>query len=373
MAENKKVGIVTFHRAVNVGSFLQSYAMATAVKRLGFQPEIIDYYSAQQQQQYAKLYLNNNRSKSLKFKLFLIVYRLVLVVFARKIRRYNRDYHDFAETHLPISEHQYNDISSLKSAKLEHSTFISGSDQIWNTNALDFSEAYLLNFVKDARKVAYAPSLGNNNHFSNKYIEQLKQYDDVSVREKAGAQYISKLLGKNVPYVLDPTLLLKKDDYAELEQPSDIQGDYLFYYAIGYNIKQRMLVNRIARKHGLKVVSWNPQQYALDRLFIRNLVQPEIQNPGVWLNLIKNAKLVVSASFHGSVFSVLYGRDLSILSYKKNNRLAIFSEIGLGYQALQGKEIPKISRHIDVDAKKLQKLKNSSMIFLRSALNEEAR
>lgn len=372
-AANKKVGIITFHRSVNAGSFLQSYAMAAVVKKLGFQPEIIDYYSRHQQQQYARLYLNNTRSKSLKLKMFLVAYSLVLLASARTIRRYSRDYHAFVDKHLPISRRQYHDAHELQSSKLGYGAYISGSDQIWNTRAVDFSEAYLLRFVKDARRIAYAPSLGNDNYFSDAYVQDLARYDHLSVREKAGARYVSKLLGRDVPYVLDPTFLLEKSDYAELEQPSGVAGDYLFYYAIGYNIRQRIAVNKMARKLGLKVVSWNPQQYALDKLLIRNLVQPKVQNPGVWLSLIKNAKIVASASFHGTVFSVVYGKDFSILPAKKNNRLAIFNELGLEYKMLRDGELPKVFTPTDVDDKRLQKLKESSVDFLRRALNKGAK
>lgn len=368
VAKNKKVGIMTFHRAVNVGSFLQAYAMVAAVKSLGFQPEIIDYYSTRQQQQYDKIYLNNVRRRSIKLEIFLAVYSLALLPFAGKIRRYKHDHHAFLEKHLPISRLQYNHTNDLKSSQLKYGIYISGSDQIWNTEAVDFSEAYLLNFIEDARKIAYAPSLGNSSYFSKQHINELTRYDHLSVREKAGAQYVSKMMKRDVPSVLDPTFLLKKSDYAEIEQTSGIEGGYLFYYAIGYNIKQRIIVNKIARKHGLKVVSWNPQQYVLDKLFIRNLAQPKVQNPGVWLGLIKSAELVVTSSFHGSVFSVIYGKAFSILPSKKNNRLEIFNELGISYESSQGGKLPEVFKLADINAKQLQKLKNSSVDFLQSAL-----
>lgn len=367
--KSKTVGIITFHRAVNVGSFLQAYAMACLVKNLGFEPEIIDFYSTQQRQQYSKIYLNNNRRKSLKLEVFLAVYSFVLLLTCRRtIRTYKNDHHAFTEKNLPITQVQYKSVDDLKKSQLNYGAYLSGSDQIWNTNAIDFSEAYLLNFAEGAKKVAYAPSLGDSDRLSGQQVNLLKKYAYVSVREKSSAKYLSELLEKDVPYVLDPTFLLKQSSYAKLEQASGIDGDYLFYYGIGYSIKQRIAVNKLARKHGLKVVSWNPQQYALDKLFIRNVVQPKAQNPGVWLDLIKNAKIVVSASFHGSVFSIIYYKDLSIISSKQNNRLAIFNELGLNHKTLQNGNLPKIFKPADVNANRLRELKTSSFNYLKSAL-----
>lgn len=365
--KKQNIGVITFHRPVNAGSFLQAYATQEVLQEKGYDPEIIDFYSTQQRHQYSKLYLNNLTHKTWKMTLFLVIYSLGLLFFVRRINAYNKDYHAFVEQHLKLTKDQYKDEDGLKVLEGKYEVYMSGSDQIWNTSAPDASDAYFLSFIKTGRKVAYGPSLGNDNAALTAKAVLLKDYSALSVREAEAANYLSKLLVTNVETVLDPTFLPEVSVYDQIEEDAGIDGKYIFFYGIGYNIRQRILVRRIAKKQGLRVITWNPQQYLFDRIFIRGVRQPRTQTPGTWISLIKNADLVLSGSFHGSVFSVLYRKRFSILS-ARNNRLSLFENLGLDYTTKTKEGLPKVFSHDDVDYQRLEVLRSHSYQFLDAAL-----
>lgn len=366
----KKIGIITFHRPVNVGSFMQAYSLSRFISQREHAVNVIDFYSDNQREQYSKLYLNNAARKSLKFRSFLFVYNIFLIMLHGRIKSYNKEYQDYVRDNLPLTSRTFSSGKELHDANLPYDVYISGSDQIWNTDAIDFDETYMLSFVKKGRKVAYAPSLGNSiNKLTPHQLSLIKSYEKLSVREKAGAEYLSTIIGTEIPSVLDPTFLLDIDDFRNLERPSGIKGKYIFYYSIGYDIVQRKQVNEIAKGMNMKVVSWNPQQYIFDKMFIRNLYQPKVQNPGVWLDLVRNASLVISGSFHGSVFSVIYEKNFCILSKKENHRLDIFKEIGLDYTDLKGNTVRFFTKN-DINRDKLQDLKDESAKFLLGSIED---
>ena len=125
-------------------------------------------------------------------------------------------------------------------------------------------------------------------------------------RENNGKQWIKELTGKDVPVVLDPTLLLDVTDYDKIEEKIDLPKKYIFYYSPSYNKKINKLVSRISKKYNLPVIAFNKKNFVTKGMMFSGFKLPKIENPSVYLYLIKNATLVITTSFHGTIFSTIY-------------------------------------------------------------------
>lgn len=303
-----KVGIITFHASHNCGSFMQSYALQTFLNKSGYSNEIINFSNVGQRELYSAKFKNSNLKNIIK-NLILLPHRDIL-------QATYSNYNSFIKNNLKLSPKEFHNNTELRSASFPYNSYISGSDQIWNITIADSDDVYFLDFVKNGRKIAYAPSFGAKNianyttpHGYNKYKSLLSSYDSLSIRENNGQKWLKEILGKDVPVVLDPTLLLERKDYANLEQSFDSKlqkNKYIFYYSPSYDRKINHLVKKIAKKYHLKVVAWNPKSFYLKGMSCSGFYLPKVQNPGVYLSLIKNSAMVITTSFHGTIFSTIY-------------------------------------------------------------------
>lgn len=303
-----KIGIITFHASHNCGSFMQAYALQQFLRKKGFLNEIINFSNQGQRELYRSIPKINSAKNLIK--------NIVLLPHHRILKRTNQEYSNFINANLSLSTGTFLNDKQLKQAKLPYDTYISGSDQIWNITIDDSDDVYFLDFVKNGRKIAYAPSFGAkkiSNHTTNeeynKYKKLLSSYNSLSIRENNGRKWLKSMLGKTVPVVLDPTLLLDSQDYRKIERPYDEKikkGTYIFYYSPNYDPKINQLVKKIAKKYHLKVVAWNPKSFYLKRMNFSNFYLPKVQNPGVYLSLIRDAAMIITTSFHGTIFSTIY-------------------------------------------------------------------
>lgn len=193
--------------------------------------------------------------------------------------------------------------------------FVVGSDQVWNPIFPEFSELFFLTFAPKNKRIAYAPSFGLEElpeGFQEKFSVWLKGMNHLSVREESGAKIIKKLSGKNVPVLLDPTMLLTKEDWLEISHPvKDIPREpfILTYFLGNLDYKLDKEIKNFAKKQHMKIVRINDmtsKYYAI--------------GPSEFLTLIKKASLILTDSFHGTVFSMLFEKPF--LTYKrisKNN------------------------------------------------------
>ncbi len=303
-----KIGIITFHASHNCGSFMQAYALQHFLNNNELPSEIINFSNQGQRDFYRPIPKIDNVKTFIKNVVLLPHKNILHATYSR--------YNNFIKNNLKLSSKEFNSNSELKEASFSYDAYVSGSDQIWNITIADSDDAYFLDFVKKGKKIAYAPSFGAKNIASyttpseyNKYKKLLSSYDNLSVRENNGRKWLREMLNEDVPVVLDPTLLLDQEDYISLEQPLDDKlqkNKYIFYYSPSYNKKINRLVAKIAKKYNLKVVAWNPKNFYLKGMNFSNFYLPKIQNPGVYLSLIKNSAMVVTTSFHGTIFSTIY-------------------------------------------------------------------
>ncbi len=297
----KKVGIITFHNSYNCGSMLETYAMQEIIKKGGLNPEIVNF-SSQGQIKLYNAWFENNSIKN-------IVKNILISSHINKIKNNNKKYVEFQKKYFKLSNFT-SDSSSLKDN--DYDTVISGSDQIWNITIDDYDDAYFLNWVKSAKKVAYSPSFGSKNilRYSNdpdKYKRFILSYDAVSIRENNGKKWTKELTGLDVPVLLDPTLLLDRNDYEKLvARDVETPGEYIFFYSPGFNNEICKYVKTVADKYNMKVITWSSKQYYVKNIKKYGFELPKYENPEMYLYLIKNAKLIFTTSYHGTIFSTIF-------------------------------------------------------------------
>ncbi len=316
----KTLGIMTFHRSHNCGSILQAYAMQETAKAYGHHPEFIDFTTKGQRELYAiikplKLSTPKDFVKS--------IYKSTLSIILHTRAKENwSSYEKYISMHLSMSKKSYTLRSQLTESGLSYDTYLTGSDQVWNVTIDDHDDSYFLNFVYEHPKIAYAVSQGAKdiNKYSKKpetIAEYIEGIDFVSTREENGQEWLKNLTGNSYPVVLDPTLLHAEDKYTGIEEPHGVpgieSGRYIFVYATPLSREFMKLIKKYARQNNLEIVIWHNDIWLRRLGWLTGVKCPKEQNPGKYLDLIKNAKFVCTSSFHGVAFSTIYRKNFVVL------------------------------------------------------------
>lgn len=372
MNNDKKIGILTFHASYNCGSMLQTYAMQTYLNKLGYNCEIINFSTDAQQKLYS-LYSGKRTPKYL-------VRDFIFLCHHKRIENNFDRYETFKTNVFNLSDKSAKKMDEISID--EYSCLIAGSDQIWNITISDFDDAYFLPW-SGIKKIAYAPSFGARNpaEYSdciNKYIEYMKDFDYLSVREKNGQKWIRELTGKDVPVVFDPTLLIEKEDYDTIVSDELIlPNKYIFYYSPSYSIPINKMVKKISKKYNMPVIAFNSKAFYLRGMNFHGFKLPTFEDPKAYLQLMKNAELVITTSFHGTVFSSIYRKKFWVVKnggmYENDDRvMTLLTDLSITDRLI---ELPfdeefdymKPVDYINYD-KRIKDLKNKSQMFLKKAL-----
>lgn len=297
-----KIGIITMHRVIHFGSVLQAYALQKFLLNNGLDNEIIDY-----------VYPNklHNKTNVKKFRYILSKTYHAIITLLSNTKKYSKsEIKKFIRYELIKSKQKYKTAEKLSANYPKYDIYLTGSDQVWNTEYLKGDTSFFCSFVNtEAPKIAYAASFGRFTFEGDKaksWLSNLLSYKALSVREKNAQEIIKLYTGLDAELVVDPTLLLSKNDWIDFagEQPL-IKGKYIFVYILVY--------------------AWNPFPYALDTVkhfekltgwkvvviepMFNSKDYPEWQyaynlSPHQFVNIIKNAGLVITNSFHGTTFSI---------------------------------------------------------------------
>lgn len=229
--------------------------------------------------------------------------------FQQKERELSFNQRNFITKHISkVDEKSPFDPSVAK--KHNADAWIVGSDQVWRPWCSPDIKNYFFDFLSysSAKKIAYAVSFGTDiweiDESTTKEIKILAlKFDAVSVREAVGVELCDRYLGVEATHVLDPTMLLTKDDYDLLiDNGNSPMADYAATYLLDPNREKRMVVKEECRK------------YSLEELPIGRMHKTEFDSIESWLAGIRNAKMVITDSFHGTVFSLIYGVPVRFLS-----------------------------------------------------------
>lgn len=365
--EQKKVGVLTFHASHNYGSCLQAYALQTTLKKLGVQPEIINFRTARQKDAYAVF----TKRKGLKY----LLKNAARLLYYASLKKRHQLFENFIKKEYRLSPQEYATAEELETVAFDYQAVIAGSDQIWNPRPADFDWAYYLPFVKDVKKISYAPSFGpffgnEQNDKTQQIVEKINKFHAVSVREAQGKAYLQQHTDKDITVTLDPTLLLTKEDWMPLVKSEPIvQGDYIFLYTLFSSPEINQIAKRLSKKLNTKVVVSNfSNQYDVITPYKKHFDT----GPKEFLNLIYHAKFVLVTSFHGTVFSVLFEKPFLAINGDKDNRISnLLALTGLTDRTVHVDDVEeKAVLPIDFSAAEsgLQKEREKSLAFLKNAL-----
>lgn len=279
-----KIGILTHPLGVNYGGILQAYALSTILQQMGHEVVVL------------------RRDHDMPFVKQLVKNMLIAFNHPRYNNPKYRYLRQFVAENIPESPRLSSSMkleAYTKRAKLD--MVIVGSDQVWRTDfAMGFGYDYFLNFVPDnVKRVSYAASFGLSDWLYTegqtiRIKDLLRSFNGVSVREYDGQLLCREHLDCDAAVVLDPTMLLASNHYDTITSPRIINEDYVYVYWLGSEVGKQKILNQYKDKHIIDI----------------SLRQGEpLSSIGDWLSYIKYADRVVTDSFHGCVFSMLFNRQ----------------------------------------------------------------
>lgn len=299
----KKIGIVTWHNNPNYGGLLQAFALQEVIKKMGYEPEFINY---------------RHDINSTKKKMIRVIKNIYMMIFKPKIYNGRRKKMKFAVNYLNISipYYTYNDLK--KSTNQTYSACICGSDQIWSNNN-GINPFYYLDFFEESRRISYAPSIGYN-YISDSLHEQFKEYilkiNYLSIRERKGAEIIKSITGRDAKVVLDPSLLLDKKEWLDKteykKRKLSPKENYILLYILGDNEDHVNYAKKLSSYTGYKLIALETKYGKINDLEIVN------GDPFDFIDLLSNASYILTDSFHGVAFSINFEKQFIVFKRFKD-------------------------------------------------------
>lgn len=363
----RKIGTITFHGVTNYGALFQAYALRRVIEEKGYECEIIDYQNTTMKEQYksfSKRDLNIKHPKQTLKKILLSPYQ----------KKRNRAFKEFREEYLCLSKESY-DENHLPDANM-YDAIIAGSDQIWNFSCNGNDVHYLLDFAQETscRCYSYAASLSTSKFTEEQigiYKKLLSNFNQISVREQSSSDMLNKILDKPVETSVDPTLLLSSQEWRELA--SDVKHEnYVLVFLMTHSKDILEDAFKFASERNKKIIYVNLYEPFIDKKY-NSLFTVE---PKEWLGLILNADYVITNSFHGTVFSILFNKQFStclIEDSGKNERLyQLLNITGLQSRLKTVYNTPFTEEEIDYDIvhEKLEFKRKESHAYLDNILSE---
>lgn len=300
----RKIGILTFSNAINYGALLQTYALQHYLSlNSACKVEVINYFT-----KFNKQELNPIQLKSSNFikDLLLKVYSFLFYI---PLRKRVRSFIEFKRMYINNSKKIYNSEEELLCAIEKYDVYISGSDQVFHPKINDW-RVYYLGFQKgNSKKVAYAPSFGISQITKQEQkiiLPYLRDFDALSSRELEGTKIIREILGFDVPQVCDPVFLLDAKEWEKISIKPQIKSPYILVYDLNGGKKLLPIVDKIRNETGLSVV-WLTSNI-LNRFKRCRIVNDA--GPREFIGYIENAEYVVTDSFHGTSFSLIFGKKV---------------------------------------------------------------
>lgn len=299
-----KVGIITITDFDNYGNRLQCYAVYRILKSLNCNPQVI---------QFIKRKKNSERIFWIKYK----IKRLLRYLFKKNDSRMDIFFR-FTKKYIKYIE--FYKVVGRNDDRFNY--YVCGSDQIWNPHFAGDS-FYFAGFALKGKRISYAASIGTStipDDKIEKYTQYMNDMKSISVREKAGADIVKQLTGLEVTVLVDPTLMLDKNDWHVISERPEykVPPKYILTYFLGEVPEYiQVYIKDIADKNGLEVIQ-------IEKMYPNKYWYKTGPAEFVWL--IENASLLCTDSFHGSVFSVLM--DIPFIVFNRvDNQTSMNSRI----------------------------------------------
>lgn len=368
-----KIGILTFHKSKNYGSVLQTYALLMHLKSELHEVEIIDYVPKTQKETYS-IFRKTEGMKSIFFNM--------LSAFDYSFLRKKSDAFErfFEKYSLSI---EIKDVKRIE--QFDYDAVISGSDQIWNVGINDFNDIYMIPFVCK-KKISYAVSMGKVAEVEKKvtehYLEYIDEFNYLSTRERKTQEMLMKLLGRDdIECVLDPTFLLSAEKWRELAGKEAIKKEeYILVYSIEYYKDIVEVIRDITNKYKKKVV----YIYTCKKSFwcaLGGWERNKKCSPQDFLNYVLYADFVISSSFHGCAFSLIFEKQFLAIERFVDNQViyedrirTLLEQLSLENHIINGTMEIKNMDYEEIDYIRVNKILRSrikeSKKYLRIALEE---
>ena len=327
-----RIGILTQPLYCNYGGLVQCYALQQTLQRLGHEAIVLQrewnrkYTIKGACAYYAKLIVKRLLGRRESWHYYV----------AKEKRDYiARETNKFTHSHInPRSEHCYTtEELRCEVERLQLDAIVVGSDQVWRPDYSPCQPNYFLDFLSDAssiKRISYAASFGGDQwNWSPELTEQcarlLQRFNAVSVREHSGIGLCKEHFGVDAVQVLDPTMLLDKEDYVRLV-PETKQRGKLFCYVLDRTKEKQDVIKAIAHRTSLhpfeNMPSLEPTAYNLYG-DIEMCVAPPVED---WLSAFMEADMVITDSFHGCVFSIIFNKPFWVIGNKERG-LARFDSL----------------------------------------------
>ena len=308
----KKVAVVNRTNLKNFGSVLQCYALCEVISQMGYESEI--------------LWEQGNVSKNFDFRPVKITKTLLkLLTHPRLLKSTLKNvkeikgkpisedtiqlFEKFVQTHIRQKLMSHKELVNVARSDI-YSKFVCGSDQIWCSTTTYVDPLMYLRFAPESKRIAYAPSIGRdyvpdyNRRQMKKYIKEIPY---VSIREVEGQRLVKELTGRDVPVVLDPTLLIEKEKWDLIKINTVEPKPYLLCYFLDVpHEKMQRNIEKCAIENNLTIISLGRElEYINNEV---KMLAPDC-GPAEFLGYVSEAEMVVTDSYHGMLFSTIYEKE----------------------------------------------------------------
>lgn len=327
-----KVGILTHPLETNYGGLLQAYALQTVIRRMGHDVYTIDRHNKGARsilprhilgliKRYFRRYVQRNPNVSTSWNAHLTMKEKDIL---------GKNTWKFVQKNINITSrvwsHELKDIDE----KYQFDAYVVGSDQIWLPNYCPNS---FLDFVKrdNVIKCSYAASCSCASwspELTDACRQLARSFKGLSVREKDLIEFCRKEFGCAAQHVLDPTLLLDKEDYLTVVDTNVKGDDIIFSYILDDTQEKRSLIEKVSKHYGVGVAWVNADRpyYKRNDVDINECIFPSVDN---WINNLNNARFVITDSFHGMAMSIVFKKPFIVIANKKRGLSRFESMLGL--------------------------------------------
>ena len=304
-----KVGITTTHTHQNFGTFLQCYALQRIISEFGGDAEIIDY----RRKDYSRPSLEKIRIEIGYYRKHPIdLFKWVLA--SRLIHKRQVLFNSFAKKYFNLSASHYNTTDDILASPPCYDIYLTGSDQVWNPSLGGFILPYFLSFAPESKKRAsYAPSIGLSQLTEKEGKELttlLNRFSHISCREISGCDLLKSYGINDVIHVLDPTLLIDTQVWEQFSRQSDhLTKKYNLCYFLDDSEEKRRKVKNFWETTNNLVFLTTDYRYQKGSILAAGPID--------FLSLIRNAESIITDSYHGMLFCMIFHRDFYM--FPRNN------------------------------------------------------
>lgn len=335
----KRIAIVTLV-FYNYGTRLQSYALCKILNRLfkdTLSVEVLNMESSWSFKTNRFKFIASNSIKNYKLGAIRHILEVYKYLFESRIyssKDHTSEVSDRQKSFnkliskIPYTSAYYS-FDDLRNGRLpEYDAVLVGSDQVWNGIKVGNQDIFMLDFLEGKKGLTYAASFGMTSippSMFNDYKKRIQNFDSLLIREQEGIN-LCRELGRDDAYlVLDPSLLLEGCEYDDvvLEKPV-IDGDYVFVYSLNYSYKIFDEAYKLSRRNNCKMVVLKRSFCPPDITRYYNAVELYAESPESFLSLIKNAKCIITNSYHALLFSINFKKSFYLYldnADEENSRL----------------------------------------------------